>query len=35
MGELVMEKKERVYTYSKPLTSYILVTDALFGFRFV
>ncbi len=35
MGELVMEKKERVYTYSKPVTSYILVTDALFGFNYL
>ncbi len=35
MGELVMEKKERVYTYSKPVTSYILVTDALFGFKYL
>ena len=35
MGELVMEKKERVYTYSKPITTYILVTDALFGFKYL
>jgi hypothetical protein len=35
MGELVMEKKERVYTYSKAITSYILVTDALFGFKYL
>jgi len=33
MGELVMEKKERVYTYSKLINGYILVTDALFGFN--
>jgi hypothetical protein len=33
MGELVMEKKERVYTYSKSINAYILVTDALFGFK--
>jgi hypothetical protein len=35
MGELVMEKKERVYTYYKSITSYILVTDALFGFKYL
>jgi hypothetical protein len=35
MGELVMEKKEKVYTYSKSITSYILVTDALFGFKYL
>jgi hypothetical protein len=35
MGELVMEKKERVYTYSKSITSYILMTDALFGFKYL
>ena len=35
MGELVMEKKERVYTYPKAITSYILVTYALFGFKYL
>jgi hypothetical protein len=35
MGELVMEKKERVYTYSKSINLYILVTDALFGFNYL
>jgi len=35
MGELVMEKKERVYTYSKSINAYILVTDALFGFKYL
>ena len=35
MGELVMEKKGRVYTYSKPINAYILVTDALFGFKYL
>ncbi len=35
MGELVMEKKEKVYTYSKGITIYILVTDALFGFNYL
>jgi len=35
MGELVMKKKERVYTYSKSITSYVLVTDALFGFKYL
>jgi hypothetical protein len=35
MGELVMEKKERVYTYSKSITIYTLVTDALFGFKYL
>jgi hypothetical protein len=35
MGELVMEKREKVYTYFKPVTSYILVTDALFGFKYM
>ena len=34
-GELVMEKKERVYTYSESIKSYILVTDALFGFKYL
>ena len=34
MGELVMEK-ERVYTYGKAVTTYIFVTDALFGFRYL
>jgi hypothetical protein len=34
MGELVMEK-ERVYTYRGPINCYILVTDALFGFRYL
>ena len=35
MGESVMEKKERVYTYSKSINAYILVTDALFGFKYL
>jgi hypothetical protein len=35
MGELVMEKKERVYTYSKSINAYTLVTDALFGFKYL
>ena len=35
MGELVMEKKEKVYTYSKSINLYILVTDALFGFKYL
>jgi hypothetical protein len=35
MGELVMEKKERVYTYSKSINAYILVTNALFGFKYL
>ncbi len=35
MGELVMEKKERVYTYSKSINIYILVTDALFGLKYL
>jgi hypothetical protein len=35
MGELVMEKKERVYTYSKSITIYTLITDALFGFKYL
>jgi hypothetical protein len=35
MGELVMENKERFYTYSKAITSYILVTDAFFGFKYL
>jgi hypothetical protein len=35
MGELVMEKKERVYTYSKGITIYTLITDALFGFNYL
>jgi hypothetical protein len=34
MGELVMEK-ERVYTYGKAITTYALVTDALFGFKYL
>jgi hypothetical protein len=35
MGELVMEKKEKVYTYSKSINAYTLVTDALFGFKYL
>ncbi len=34
MGELVMEK-ERVYTYHKAVTTYIFITDALFGFQYL
>jgi hypothetical protein len=34
MGELVMEK-ERVYTYHKAVTTYVFVTDALFGFKYL
>ncbi len=32
LGDLVMEK-ERVYNYHGPINFYILVTDALFGFK--
>jgi hypothetical protein len=35
MGELVMAKKERVYTYSKSINAYTLVTDALSGFKYL
>ena len=35
MGELVMEKKEKVYTYTKSINAYTLVTDALFGFKYL
>src|SRR3972149_692953 len=34
-GELGMERKETVYTYSKSINIYILVTDALFGFKYL
>jgi hypothetical protein len=34
MGELVMER-ERVYTYDKAVSTYIFVTDALFGFKYL
>jgi hypothetical protein len=34
MGELVMEK-ERVYTYGKAVTTYVFVTDALLGFKYL
>jgi hypothetical protein len=35
MGELVMEDKKKVYTYSKSVTTYIFVFDALSGFRYL
>jgi hypothetical protein len=34
MGELVMEK-ERVYSYDDAVTTYVFVTDALSGFRYL
>jgi len=34
MGELVM-KKERVYTYNESVNTFIFVTDALFGFKYL
>lgn len=34
IGELVMEK-ERVYNYNSPVNTYIFVTDALFGFKYL
>lgn len=34
MGELVMEK-ERVYTYNESVNTFIFVTDALFGFKYL
>lgn len=34
MGELVMDK-ERVYTYNDSVNTYIFVTDALFGFKYI
>ncbi len=35
MGELVMQDKGKVYTYSKSVTTYIFVFDALSGFRYL
>ena len=35
MGALVMEDKKKVYTYSKSVTTYIFVYDALSGFRYL
>lgn len=35
MGELVMEDKKKVYTYSESVTTYIFVFDALSGFRYL
>jgi len=35
MGELVMEDKRKVYTYSKSVTTYAFVFDALSGFRYL
>lgn len=35
MGDLVMEDKKKVYTYSKSVTTYIFVYDALSGFRYL
>lgn len=35
MGELVMEDKKNVYTYSKSVTTDIFVFDALSGFRYL
>jgi hypothetical protein len=35
MGELVMQDKANVYTYSKSVTTYIFVFDALSGFRYL
>jgi hypothetical protein len=35
MGELVMQDKGDVYTYSKSVTTYIFVFDALSGFRYL
>jgi hypothetical protein len=35
IGELVMEDKKKVYTYSKSVTTYIFVFDALSGFKYL
>ena len=35
MGELVMEDKKKVYTYSKSVTTYYFIFDALSGFRYL
>jgi hypothetical protein len=35
IGELVMGDKKKVYTYSKSVTTYIFVYDALTGFRYL
>lgn len=35
MGALVMQDKGNVFTYSKSVTTYILVFDALSGFRYL
>ena len=34
LGELVMDK-ERVYTYAESINAYYLITDALFGFKYI
>jgi hypothetical protein len=35
MGELVMENKINVHTYSKSVTTYYFIFDALFGFKYL
>lgn len=35
IGELVMEKAERVYTYNDSVNTFIFVADALFGFKYL
>jgi len=35
MGELVMQDKDKVYTYSKSATTYMFVFDALSGFKYL
>jgi hypothetical protein len=35
MGELVMQDKWKVYTYSKSVTTYYFIFDALSGFRYL
>lgn len=34
MGELVMDR-ERVYTYNESVNTYIFITDAIFGFKYL
>ena len=34
IGEMVMDK-DRVYTYAESINAYYLVTDALFGFKYI
>ena len=35
IGQLVMEKPDKVYTYDNSVNTFIFVTDALFGFKYL